>query len=200
MERQNNILKEKFESIDDLPLDFTPNLDSKWELVAAALPAKKSNKKPLFIWYLSGVAALFLAVITFFWSEPKQDLPLAAIPPKVVEKPTAFVAAPKKEIAIVKHANKRKTSLKKREEAPVWVQAKDSILPAIPAITVAEKAPEIVKSRYVEIDFTNEVYAAKFPLANTSEKLVQFRFFKPEIGNHTNTQGGASLLQFKTNF
>lgn len=105
-----------------------------------------------------------------------------------------------KEIAIVKPANKRKTSLKKRGEAPVLVQTKDSILPTMPAITVAEKAPEIVKSRYVEIDFTNEVYAAKFPLANTSEKLVQFRFFKPEIGNHTNAQGGVSLLQFKTNF
>jgi hypothetical protein len=200
MERQNNMLKEKFESIDDLPLDFTPNLESKWELVAAALPAKKSSKKPLFIWYLGGVAALFLAVISFFWAEPKQDLPIAALTPKVAENPAAFVAAPKKEIAIVKPANKRKTSLKKRGEAPVLVQTKDSILPTMPAITVAENAPEIVKSRYVEIDFTNEVYAAKFPLANTSEKLVQFRFFKPEIGNHTNAQGGVSLLQFKTNF
>lgn len=200
MERQNKILKEKFESIDDLPLDFTPNLESKWELVSAALPAKKSDKKLLFIWYLGGVAALFLAVISFFWAEPKQVLPLAILSPKVVEKPAALVVAPKKEIAIVKPTNKRKTSLKKREEAPVWVQAKDTILPAMPAITVAEKAPEIVKSRYVEIDFTNEVYAAKFPLANTSEKLVQFRFFKPEIGSHTNAQGGVSLLQFKTNF
>lgn len=200
MERQNNILKEKFESIDDLPLDFTPNLDSKWELVAAALPAKKSSKKPLFIWYLSGVAALFLAVITFFWAEPKQDLPLAALTPKVVEKPTAFVAEPKKEIATIKPVNKRKTSLKKREEAPVLVQTKDSIMPALPAVLVAEKVPEKIKSRYVEIDFTDEVYAAKFPKANTSEKLVQFRFFMPETSGFSSTTNGGSPLQLKANF
>lgn len=200
MERQNNILKEKFESIDDLPLDFTPNLDSKWELVAAALPAQKSSKKPLFIWYLSGVAALFLAVITFFWAEPKQDLSLAAIAPKVVEKPTAFVAAPKKEIATIKPTYNRKISLKKREEAPVLVQTKDSILPIEANVLVAEKAPEKIKSRYVEIDFTDEVYAAKFPAANTSEKLVQFRFFMPETNGFSSTTNGGSPLQLKANF
>ncbi len=200
MERQNNLLKEKFESIDNLPLDFTPNLDSKWELVAAALPATNSSKKPLFILYFSGVAALFLAVITFFWFEPKQDLPLAAPTPKIIEKPTAFVAEPKKEIATIKPVNKRKISIKKREEAPVLVQTKGSILPALPAVLVAEKVPEKIKSRYVEIDFTDEVYAAKFPKANTSEKLVQFRFFMPETSGFSSTTNGGSPLQLKANF
>jgi hypothetical protein len=200
MERQNNILKEKFESIDDLPLDFTPNLESKWELVAAALPAKKSSKKPLFIWYLSGVAALFLAVFTFFWTGPKQDLSVAVLTPKVIEKPIEIVAINKNELANVKTLNKRKTSLNKREETTILVQTKDSVLPIEESKLVAEKVPEKITSRFVEIDFTDEVYLAKFPAASNEKKWVQLKFFVPETNGFSSATNEGSPLQFKTNF
>jgi hypothetical protein len=201
MERQNKQVQDMLNSLDDLPLENTPNVASKWEILAMGLQGKKPAKKLSLMVYIIGMAALFFAVLIFFWAEPKQDLPLAQVANKIGEKP--LYLSPSKVIknSVLKPINKKKNVVKMNaDEPPVLVQAIDSFLPLESTKLLSNQEPVKVKPRYVEIDFTNEVYAAKFPSANSSQKLVQFRFFKSETSNHTKTQGGSSLLQFKTNF
>jgi hypothetical protein len=201
MEKQNKQFQDMLDSLDDLPLENTPNVASKWEILAMGLQGKKPAKKSSLMVYIIGMAALFFAVLIFFWAEPKQGLPLAQVANKIVEKPLYLSPSKVMKNSVLKPINKKKNVVKMNVvEPPVLVQAIDSFLPLESTKLLSLQEPVKVKPRYVEIDFTNEVYAAKFPSANTSEKLVQFRFFKSEISNPSNTQGGSSLLQFKTNF
>lgn len=200
MERQNNLLQEKFESLDDLPLDYQPNIESKWELLAAGLHGKKPARKPKLIWYLSGVAALFLAVLTFFWSEPKQIILPTQVVNIIPDKPQQLVLVKPQVIKESALKIKRKAPIKTRVEAPVLVQTKDSVLPNEPSSLLAEVEPVKQQARFTEIDFTDEVYLAKFPVANSEKKLVQFNFFKPQMGGNVNSNTQESTLQFKANF
>lgn len=200
MERQDKILQEKFESLDDLPLDFKPNLESKWELLSAGLHTKKSDNRPKLFLYISGIAALFLAIFFMFRPEPispKMDSALTLKEP--VKKEFPLIEENKSAITIAPVSYKRRLTKKK--------EILEQISPTIDSI-VAKEEPillEVVEPikeapRYVEIDFTNEVYLARFPAANTEKKLVQFRFFKPELGSQSLGSSEASPLQFKANF
>jgi hypothetical protein len=58
----HNIVKQKIDSINSLPPNYEPNLESKWELLEASL---KPNKKKPFIFWFNRIGAV-AAVLLFF--------------------------------------------------------------------------------------------------------------------------------------
>lgn len=66
---QDKQIREKLNSLDTLPEDYTPSLDSKWELLQAGQPVKK-QKQPYF-WYAAAASLLLLLGFGFLFLNRK---------------------------------------------------------------------------------------------------------------------------------
>lgn len=113
---QDKLIREKLNSLDTLPEEYSLSLDSKWELLMAGQPEKKGDKK---IWWYAVAASLLLLFgfsFIFFSSENQPQVPqIASInennPQKLNNTQTSISGTPaiqKKELAEFSEKAERK--------------------------------------------------------------------------------------------
>jgi hypothetical protein len=210
----NKIIQQKIEAVNSLPEGYSPNLNNKWEIIAAGLTPKK---KPLFLYFnkISAIAAILLLIggISLFLrkSFKKNDV----IKPIIVqvnpiEKPLVqtIVTNPKSVTSCPKlvspptlyrlvSADSYRQTTEDEQESVVQNESikKDSfILLEKPAIVLAEATPKKTK-RFTEIDFNEPIIQEKITPIN----MAFNQRFSFKIGAHMqNNAGNANNTQANT--
>lgn len=202
----NNIIKQKIDSINSLPPNYEPNLESKWELLEASL---ESNKPKPFVFWFNRIGSL-AAVLLLFGGIGIYVIKV--IKPASLKKPTtAQVQINEKE----KYAanEDKKPSLKGdlikntqpintnqnvivkpknlkviTEEEPLMITEYKHLDTTILSITFAEnRAMETVKkyNRFTEIDFNEPIKPEQLTAINMA--LNQRFSFKIGASSQNNT-------------
>lgn len=165
----NNIIKQKIDSVNSLPQNYKPNLESKWELLEASLKSNKS--KPFIFWFnrigsAAAVLLLFGGIGIYFIKVIKPSnlkKPATAQVQRIEKEDYAKPSLKKDSMAIAQPINTNRDvivkpkSLKKITEAePLMTTENKHIDTPIISVAIAEnKVIETVKKykRFTEIDF-----------------------------------------------
>lgn len=184
----HNIFKQKIDSINSLPSNYEPNLESKWELLEASL---KPNKKKPFIYWFNKIGAV-AAVVLLFGAIGIYGVKI--IKPTNVKKPgTAQVYTIEKEkyaantniknkiLPVVTHqkviAKQKKVNVTTEQKPPLLTESKPVDTPII-SVTLAEnKEEETVKKqkRFTEIDFGETVVTKPLEIKVASTQNIKFK-------------------------
>ncbi len=199
---QDKKIREKLDSLDTLPEGYNPSLDSKWELLLAGQP-KKKTRQPYF-WYAAAASVVLLLTFGYlFWPAANNQIistvaqqtapakkPVSA-KPETMQTETEVAA-----IMPVTTSNIRAGAVKngsKKQEKTRTIKASEEIITAVknpePAaeqtILTAQPEPELLaseavkpakkrKPKFVEMDFEAPV-ETKIPFQETQTAQVQFR-------------------------
>lgn len=221
MNRLNNdVIREKLNSLDTLPEGYSPNLTSKWEVLEAGLGEKTERKKPVLFWVkrISTVAAIALFIggsgvlLIQRPNKPvKQKAQLKEVISPVDEQPVLVVNKNTKPVISrrTKTAGKQPESVvkplpvKANEEGPVSETFTQMQEPMQETEAVATATNERVKrpARFTEVDFNEPVITAQPP----SPSLVKAQRFRFKLGLGNNEQvrvgvGQSTPIGFKTGF
>jgi hypothetical protein len=208
----NNIIKKKIDAITALPDNYTPNLNSKWELLQAGLP---KQKRPLvfYIKNISALAAMLLLIGGFaiqYFSKSSKPVAKSTLISYHKEK-----EIPKRESTPITQETKNKVQktktpirLKKTSVAEQVLEMPivntDSIS-VTPVQTLIALAPVTKKNkRFTEIDFdapVQQAYTNNTTNNNVAATAPSFRLgiFSNLAAANTITQKQSTLL-FKHNF
>jgi hypothetical protein len=203
----DKLIQQKIDLVNSLPEGYSPNLNNKWEILAAGLAPKK---KPLYLYFnkISAIAAMLLligGVSLFFIKTIKRNdavKPIVYLPkpiekekivsktnehaqPKMLSSPTLF--------RLVSADSYRQTTEDKKQTEIVQIESiiKDSfILLEKPAIILAEATLKKTK-RFTEIDFNEPINQEKTPPTNIAF-VTRFSFkigasLQSKVGNSNNT-------------
>jgi hypothetical protein len=208
----NNIIKQKIDSINNLPQNYEPNLESKWELLEAGL---KSNKpKPFVFWFnrIGSVAAILLlfggiGIYVIKVVKPTNlKNPATAQVQRIEKKEYGKLSLKSNSMANIQPINTNKDviikpkKLKKviEKEPPLMITENKHLDTPIHSVTIAEnKVIETVKKykRFTEIDFEEPLL--KKPL---EIKVANIQNLKFKIGttlpNKSLTGASADNLSF----
>lgn len=192
METANNIIKNKIDSVTDLPEGYAPNLNSKWELLQAGLPhqPEKEQRKPV-LFYIQRAAAVAAMLIMIGGSglllikKPVKSKPQA----QAVAKPTQPIAQQQvipntniTPVAAVKsgHTNYKRIQITKQpvvidsvQELPNPIVIPEPVQEQMIAQVEPEPLPMIT-----EVDFTEPVLKSTTP----TDVLVKAQRFKFKLG------------------
>ncbi|MFZ4799084.1 MAG: hypothetical protein ACOYMA_16400 [Bacteroidia bacterium] len=200
----DKLIQQKIDSVNSLPEGYSPNLNNKWEILAAGLTPKK---KPLFLYFnkISAIAAMLLLIggISLFF--------IKTIKRKEAVKPVVSVTKPIEKEKIVSKTNKTESPIlvvksdripteNKRIEKPIEIVQSESIkndsfiLLEKPAIILAEATPKKTK-RFTEIDFNEPIKQENTPPTN----MAFNQRFSFKIGaSLQNNAGNANTIQATT--
>lgn len=203
---KNRSLQQKLDSLDELPVGYEPNLNSKWEVLETALHGKTQRKSILIAlkpWLR--VAAMLLLIggaglllIKKPTTKTANVVPMVSPIPQVMDDKPELVQShltPKPTKYVVQ---KRNNIVEKREEqTQVVTLAKDSVI-----INTAEVAAEIAAiaakpNKFTEVDFTEPAN-----VQTNNEAMVKAQKFRFKLGFGNTEQVGAtkSIPLFKTGF
>lgn len=193
------IIKEKIEGLNDLPVGYTPNLQSKWEVLESGLKPKK--RRLFFIWnrYTSIAAAfLFIGGAGLLLIKNINNKPQSAdvVKPKI-EVPEAnlqVVTIPAKETEkrVRNFRSKKPTRLQQvmipqldtAIQDPIFIEHIEPVVATLE--TTAIKKPK----RFEEIDFNTPVIGTSVP-TQTYVESQKFRF-RIGFGGGTKTASSQS--------
>lgn len=211
---ENSTIQQKINSVTDLPHGYTPNLQSKWDLLEAGLNKQERKTSLFYFRYISGIAAALLLIggaglYIIKNNKPvtkpaaQQTQPLFSVKEPIINE---GIPATDKSITIKqKSANRiNKTILPVKAEmsAEIIVQTSDSVVYSIPS---EEVQPALVSnkkaSRFVELDFNEPVITDQAP----SQVVVESKRFRFRIGsgNESNAgveSSGTSFFRFRKAF
>ena len=190
METANNIIKNKIDSVTDLPEGYTPNLNSKWELLQAGLPQQpeKKQRKPV-MFYMQRAAAVAAMLLMIGGSglllikKPNTAKPHAqatAKPDQQLAKQQVLPSAKTIQVAAVKstHVENKPTKI---NQQPIII---DSVIQAPSPIITPEPTPQPMLAQaeplpiITEVDFTEPVLKSTTP----TDVLVKAQRFKFKLG------------------
>lgn len=198
--RSNKIIQDKINSVNDLPEGYSPNLNSKWELLQAGLKPEQ-NKKPVlyYIQRASAVAAMLLLI---------GGSGLLII--KKPTKPTASnITTNNKNIVSVAPNTERVNAVEEKKTIPSPQKTNKKVMVNAP-IQLAVNTPntsidsstqkvEVVNQpianttineqvatteRFTEVDFTSPIITPSTP----TDVLVKAQKFKFKLGVGNNNQ------------
>lgn len=198
--RSNKIIQDKINSVNDLPEGYSPNLNSKWELLQAGLKPEQ-NKKPVlyYIQRASAVAAMLLLI---------GGSGLLII--KKPTKPTASnITTNNKNIVNVAPNTERVNAVEEKKTIPSPQKTNKKVMVNAP-IQLAVNTPntsidsstqkvEVVNQpianttineqvatteRFTEVDFTSPIITPSTP----TDVLVKAQKFKFKLGVGNNNQ------------
>lgn len=118
---EHKILAEKLDSLQGLPEDYRPDLNSKWDLIASGLPAAKTRRrKALFVMAAALLIGCLVSVGLLF--PGRKQMAIVPVPPALpaVEKPSPGVQPE----PVVQAPRRQSTQKRKQEE--VLPRKKDS--------------------------------------------------------------------------
>ena len=81
-QRENELIRHKIESLTQLPTGYQPDLNSKWDLLEAALPlSEQKPKRRFFIWRVAAAIVIPIAAV-LIWNtrQPATDTRVAVQP------------------------------------------------------------------------------------------------------------------------
>jgi hypothetical protein len=206
----DNIIKEKIATITALPENYTPNLNSKWELLQAGLP---KQKKPLVLYInnISAIAAILLLIaglaIQYFTAVNQPIAKPALISfakeqevPKLA--PTLLVQEQKNKLKKIKTKAIQKTKevsgVAQLIEIPIVNTDSINLAPVQTPIALVPLSKK--NKRFTEIDFDAPNYQAPAN-NNVAANTPSFKlgFFSNLSATNTTTQKQSTLL-LKHNF
>jgi len=215
---ENKIIRDKINSIENLPKDYTPFIDSKFELLMAGIPEPSKKRKRIWIIIPWGVAAgIALLLMLNQTSNEKKIITSKAPTRKQIYSKNDFVVktgTQKKDIVNKKKQEKNinpvDTDTIYKKENIVLIQepnktAEYTIPPIIndsftnSAIVKIEKnnPAKLKRHRFAEIDF-NENSTTEPVIESTAKRLkVDFRF---KVNNTIVQTPFVKPLQFKKDF
>lgn len=212
--RSNKIIQDKINSVNDLPEGYSPNLNSKWELLQAGLKPEQ-NKKPVlyYIQRASAVAAMLLLI---------GGSGLLII--KKPTKPTASnITTNNKNIVSVAPNTERVNAVEEKKTIPSPQKTNKKVMVNAP-IQLAVNTPntsidsstqkvEVVNQpianttineqvatteRFTEVDFTSPIITPSTP-TDVLVKAQKFKF-KLGVGNNNQVNNHKGTRIFKTEF
>lgn len=209
---ENRIIRESINSITNLPQGYTPNLQSKWELLEAGLNKKERKTALFYIKYLSGIAAALLLIggagLYMVKNNKPVKKPIAEQLKQedVVKEPlmTSVISKPEKK-AVKRSARAKRINMPTmpvKEEMAINEMIIDSIAYSAPSEAVQPLlATQKKASRFVELDFNEPVITDQVP----SHVVVESKRFKFRIGsgNESNADvgsSGTSLIRLRKAF
>ncbi len=208
---ENNIIRKKLESLEELPSNYEVNLASKFDLVMQANQPKKKNYL-LWLAVPASIAASFILFLIFGQS----NIPSTLIASKVKKPQTSKFdnIKPQKQMAIgfpIRVKNKKAISPSKK------VESKTTIVPQLAVNTKQENKTDQIdslvseiqivsnnsnqkqkKSRFREIDFNDQVLPVN--LASESKKEPNFIRFKFSDGAAINSIQPEKVLSYRQSF
>ena len=190
METADNIIKNKVDSITDLPEGYVPNLNSKWELLQAGLPQqpeKKQRKPRLFYMQLAAAVAAILLMIggsgLLLIKKPNTAKPQAqatAKPAQQLAKQHVSISTNTLQVAAVKSTQVKNKPSKINQQSIIIDSVPQAPSPIItpeptpqPMLALVEPLPIIT-----EVDFTEPVLKSITP----TDVLVKAQRFKFKLG------------------
>ncbi len=215
---ENKIIRDKINTIENLPKDYTPSLDSKFELLMAGIPEPSKKRKRIWIIIPWGVAAgvAFLVVLNQSSNEKKIITSKAPTRKQITLQNDYVVKTDNQRKVIVNKKNPTQnikpveTDTIYKKENIVFIQEPNKtaeyIIPPIindsvtnTAIVKFEKTSQtkLKKHRFAEIDF-NDNSTTEPVLESTAKRLkVEFKF---NINNNIVQTPSVKPLHFKKDF
>jgi hypothetical protein len=215
---ENKIIRDKINTIENLPKDYTPFIDSKFELLMAGIPEPSKKRKRIWIIIPWGVAAgIALLLMLNQTSNEKKIITSKAPTRKQISSQNDFVVKTgiqKKDIVNKKKQEKNinlvDTDTIYKKENFVLIQEPNKtaeyIIPPIindsfnkSAIVKIEKTnpAKLKRHRFAEIDF-NENSTTEPVIESTAKRLkVDFKF---NVTNNIVQTPFVKPLQFKKDF
>jgi hypothetical protein len=207
----NNIIKQKIDSINSLPQNYEPNLESKWELLEASLESNKP--KPIVFWFnrIGSAAAILLlfggiGIYVIKVVKPTNlKKPATAQVQRIEKKEHGKPSLKSNSMANIQPINNNKDVVVKQkklkkviEKEPLMITETKHLDTPIHSVTIVEtRTMETVKKykRFTEIDFEEPL------LKNPLEiKVANIQNLKFKIGttlpNKSLTRASADYLSF----
>ena len=190
---EDKIIRDKIDSIADLPEDYQPSLQGKWELMENAMPERKNSRKIIFaiaasILLLIGFSALFFKNVIV----QKPEIVLQHTikgnigqPEKVKQVVEKNIIRKVKNVDVSKNVNSRKTTqiFAANKSEMVKQEIKDSVIEktftkdlfqenkTASTLLVTKKS----KKLYVEIDFNDTPQIQQKTENKMAENKVKFK-------------------------
>lgn len=184
----HNIFKQKIDSINSLPSNYEPNLESKWELLEASL---KPNKKKPFIYWFNKIGAV-AAVVLLFGAIGIYGLKI--IKPTNIKKPVTTQVYPiekekqgaKADLTnniqlVVTHqkviAKQKKATITTELKPPLLTEKNPVDTPNTFMAVVEKKVEQTVKkqNRFTEIDFGETTVTKPLEIKVASTQNIKFK-------------------------
>ncbi len=169
----DNLIAQQIASLDTLPADYTPNLESKWQLLETTLVEQRKSKRKLLLILRAAASIVFivslsLLYITFTKSTPK-TLPATShnskpmiLAPQNKTPETLTAAMEKKSPQKMQTVEKERTipTLQieapptdlEQEQAPMITENKPSE-DTVQMLAALPKSAKKTKTRYIQMDF-----------------------------------------------
>jgi len=202
----DNIIKQKVNSLDSLPPGYEPNLESKWNLLEAGLDEGK-KKRVILYWHRVAIAAMLLIIgggsLLFMNTHSpdlaqqkignkqimKTEIPIQPLAKKEAEK--IFVSASGKLTHPVFYSNKMKTvvqslTIAEQKNEHDSVIKPNELIKDISEIKLVSSS-KIKRSRFVELDFNDQPLA---PTINWNEPVLASQSIKFKLGISNGTSSG----------
>lgn len=215
---ENKLIRDKINTIENLPKDYTPFLDSKFELLMAGIPESDKKRKRIWIIIPWGVAAGIALLLMINQTSNEKKIITAKTPtPKQISSQNDFVVktgTQKKDINKIKNPSLNNKPIDidtiYKNENIVFIQEPNKtaeyIIPPIindsvtnTAIVKFEKTfqTKLKKHRFAEIDF-NDNSTTEPVLESTAKRLkVDFKF---NVNNNIVQTPYVKPLHFKKDF
>lgn len=193
-------IRDKISSVDGLPQGYSPDLQSKWELLEAGLkPAKRKALSTYFV--RVGVAAGFLLLAGIMTWKPlsEQAAPVPVASGEIRQVPQAD-DVPVPDGSGASHAQEPAKPVRRsaRKKSPAPVYAKDNRAAAYndtctdplpgPLTGETELAAVPKAKRFVEIDFDRPAVGTHEP----EKEVIASQRFRFRVGLGTQTRSGAA--------
>jgi hypothetical protein len=203
----NNIIKQKIDSINSLPQNYEPNLESKWELLEASLESNKP--KPIVFWFnrigsaaailllLGGIGGIYVIRVI---KPANLKKPATAQVQRIEKEDYAKPSLKKDSMANAKQdVIVKPKSLKKITEAePLMITENKHIDTPIISVAIAENMViESVKKykRFTEIDFEEPLLKKPLEIKVASIQNLKFKI-GTTLPNKSLTGASADNLSF----
>lgn len=197
---EDNLIADKLASLSDLPGDYAPNLESKWEVLETSLIETRKNKRK-FIFTLRVAASLIITGIlaVFFIGKHTSTRSTSALT-QTVSLPNTEVKRFQKSVSpdIIQPELKSKSQFPKKRflktRVKVSPQIKSDYLftqtieqtgntPVIESaivqhLPIQEPPHKKEKSRYTQVDFEDPAILKTVPIQTTISSNFQIKFFK----------------------
>lgn len=187
----NNIIKQKIDSINSLPQNYEPNLESKWELLEAGL---KSNKPKLFVFWFNRIGSAAAILLLFggigiyvikVVKPTNLKKPATAQVQRIEKKEYGKPSLKSNSMANIQPINTNKDVIVKPkklkkviEKEPLMITDNKHLDTPIHLVTIAEnRAMETVKKhkRFTEIDFEEPVLNKPLAIKVASIQNLKFK-------------------------
>lgn len=185
MELDDKLIKQKIDSVVDLPKNYEPNLETKWDLLATSLEQQKNQKKVFVLWTRIAAAAsvvLISGILMLLFQSTYNKTNITTQKNPVLKPTNASTQTPPMVQSLAKQ--KKQTRLTKNENSAL--KSADTI-----------ESIELVEDIKVQLPYYVEVTK---PEQKETKRFIEIDFEEPVLSHQTSTETIVKATQFKFRF